>query len=117
LAASQRVLGFLIAAILLAGVGTVFLKGPDEPPPLTIGPTESPTPTPSETFTFPGPIPTETQTELFPTATESAAGPTVSPGEELPRTGGGNLFWPAGLTLAMAAGAGLIIRRTARSVS
>jgi LPXTG-motif cell wall-anchored protein len=116
LATSQRVLGFAIFALLVAAIATAVVKGPGEDP-LTIGPTTSPTP--SETFTFPGPVPTETETQLFPTATETAAGPEVSPGEgeELPRTGGGSLLWPAALTLALAVGGGVLVRRTARSVS
>jgi LPXTG-motif cell wall-anchored protein len=115
LGTSQRVLAGVIVVLLAVGIGAVFVKGDDEEP-LTL-PTTSPTP--SETFTFPGPVPTESETPLFPTATETetAAGPEVSPGEELPRTGGGSLLWPAALTLALAAGGGMLVRRTARSVS
>ena len=114
---SQRVLAGLIVVLLAVGIGAVFVKGDDEEP-LTL-PTTSPTP--SETFTFPGPVPTESETPLFPTATETetGAGPGVSPseGEELPRTGGGSLLWPAALTLMLAVGGGILVRRTARSVS
>lgn len=114
MATSQRMLGFAIFALLVAAIATAVVKGPGEEP-LTIAP--SPTPSPSETFTFPGPVPTETQTQLFPTATETAAGPEVSPGDELPRTGRASLLWPAALTLALAVGGGLLVRRTARTVS
>lgn len=114
MATSQRLLGFAIFALLVAAIATAVVKGPGEEP-LIVLPTTSPTP--SETFTFPGPVPTETETQLFPTATETAAGPDVSPGEELPRTGGGSLLWPAALTLALAVGGGALVRRTARSVS
>ena len=115
MATSQRLLGFAIVVLLVAAIATAVVKGPGEEP-LTVG---TPTPTPSETFTFPGPVPTETQPTLFPTATETetAAGPEVSPGEELPRTGGGSLLWPAALTLALAIGGGVLVRRTARSIS
>ena len=118
MATSQRLLGFAIFALLVAALVTVVVKGPGEEP-LTIGePSPTPTtPTPTETFTFPGPLPTETDTGLFPTPTETAAGPEVSPGEgeELPRTGGAWMAWPALLTLAIAAAGGLLVRRSARS--
>ena len=112
MATSQRLLAIAIFALLVAGVATAIVKGPEEAP-VAVAPTDSPTPSPSQTFTFPGPIPTETETQLFPTESETPAGPEVSP-SELPRTGGGSLFGPAWITLALAAAGGSLVLRTAR---
>ena len=113
LATSQRLLGFAIFALLAAALVAVFVKGPGEEQVTIGGPTTSPTPTPTETFTFPGPIPTDSETPLFPTESGTPAGPTIMPGDELPRTGGGSILWPAAMTLATAAAAGLLMRRAA----
>ncbi|HJR18373.1 MAG TPA: hypothetical protein VJ922_01515 [Actinomycetota bacterium] len=119
MATSQRLLAFAIFGLLVAGFVSVAVKDSGEDP-LVIAPTESPSPTPTETFTFPGPIPTESDTGLFPTESESPAGPDVSPTDtmsELPRTGRGSLALPALLTLVLAALGSLMVRRSARSVS
>jgi hypothetical protein len=118
LATSQRLLAIAIFGLLVAGIATAIVKGPEEEAPLVIAPTDSPTATPSETFTFPGPIPTESDTSLFPTDTpgEPGAEPTDSM-SELPRTGGGSVAGPALLTLLLALAGGVFVYRSARSAS
>ena len=119
MATSQRLLAIAIFGLLVAGIATAVVKGPDGEP-SAITPTRSPTPTPTETFTFPGPIPTDSETPLFPTDTAEPTGPGAEPTEtmtELPRTGDGSLAMPALLTLALAIAGGLLVRRTARANS
>ena len=120
MATSQRLLGFLIFALLVAGIAAAIVKGPADDDSLTVGPTPTTTPTspePTQTFTFPGPVPTMTDTDVLPTDTATPAGPEVSPGDELPRTGGGSLILASVLTLATAAAGGSLIRRTAGRIS
>ncbi|MGH2727323.1 MAG: hypothetical protein ACRDKS_10175 [Actinomycetota bacterium] len=112
MAASQRLLAVAIFGLLVAALVAVVVKGPsDEPRAIAPGPTQS-SPEPTETFTFPGLPPSETP--LFPTESETAAGPEVSPSDELPRTGAGSLLWPALMALGLAVVAGVVIQRSAR---
>ena len=115
MATSQRLLAIAIFGLLVAGIATALVKGPDGEP-SAITPTQSATPTPTETFTFPGPIPTESETGLFPTDTAEPTEPGVEPTEtmtELPRTGRGSVTMPALLTLVLAIAGGLAVRRAA----
>ena len=114
MATSQRLLAIAIFGLLVAGIATAIVKGPEQVEgPLGIAPSDSASPTPTETFTFPGPVPTESETQLFPTESETPAGPEASP-SELPRTGGGSFVGASLLTLMLAAGGALLVARTAR---